>query len=323
MDATVVTLAVVIDAVTGEPRRLYQAVPHPVTLMSRTLMWFEARLNQPHRGARWLRAAGGASMLVYIGIWVTIAALIDFGLSTQLAAVWAMVISATIGSTLLAGRSLFSHVNGVRRALMNSDLPQARSALAMIVGRDVEGLNESEVVQAATESLAENLSDGLVAPIFWYVVFGLPGLAFYKAVNTADSMIGHRTEQYLHYGWAAARLDDLLNYLPARLTALLIAIASFSKSAIFTSIECARRHPSPNAGWPEAAIAGALNVGLGGPRTYGGTVSDNAMLGNGRRTLTVSDLRSGIWIAVKVWVILLAILIAWTAVEWKFAGTGR
>jgi adenosylcobinamide-phosphate synthase len=178
-----------------------------------------------------------------------------------------------VASTMLAQRSLYDHVKEVLVPLERGNVPDARRALGRIVGRDTAELDENAICRAAIESLAENLSDGVVAPLLWGCVLGLPGIVLYKAINTADSMIGHRTEQFLYFGRAAARLDDAVNLIPARMTAFLIALLSLSTQAWRVMFADAGNHRSPNAGWPEAAMAGALGIRLSGPRTYAGNTS--------------------------------------------------
>jgi adenosylcobinamide-phosphate synthase len=317
---SIVLLAVLLDALTGDPVKLYKIVPHPVTWLSHSLMMVEGLLNQPDRSNQWLKAAGAATILANILLWVGAAIVIEGVLVAMLSPLWAIVVSAVFGSTLLAARSLILHVTAVRQALEQSGLREARSALSLIVGRDVADLDRSDVARAATESLAENLSDGFVAPLFWYVLLGLPGLVFYKVVNTADSVIGHKSERFLHFGWAAAKLDDGLNLVPARLTALLIAMAAASGRSLQIAVNYASKHPSPNAGWPEASMAGALDVKLGGPRQYKGASSDNAWLGTGREHVSTADLRSAIAIVVRTWFIIFAALLTWLAFDQGFIG---
>jgi adenosylcobinamide-phosphate synthase len=204
---------------------------------------------------------------------------------------------AVLASTFLAQRSLWVHVVGVAEALERGNLCEARAAVARIVGRDTGDLDESGASRAAVESLAENFSDGVVAPAFWCALFGLPGIATYKAINTADSMIGHRDKRYAAFGWAAAKVDDLVNLPASRAAALLIALASLFhrdtslRGALATTLRDARKHRSPNAGWPEAAMAGALGIRLAGPRRYGGRGVEDHWMGNGRKEATASDVR--------------------------------
>jgi adenosylcobinamide-phosphate synthase len=193
------------------------------------------------------------------------------------------ILLALIASIFIAQRSLYQHVAEVRAAFAEGGLTEARDAVAMIVGRDPEQLDEAGVCRAAIESCAENFSDGVVAPVFWLALLGLPGLIAYKAINTADSMIGHRTERHASFGWASARLDDLVNLVPARLSALLLAVAApIAGGSIGKSLAIVRRdaskHRSPNAGWPESAMAGALGLALAGPRRYAGHMVDDPFL---------------------------------------------
>jgi adenosylcobinamide-phosphate synthase len=204
---------------------------------------------------------------------------------------------AVLASSLLSQKSLADHVKAVADALDDDGLPAGRKAVSMIVGRDPENLDEAGVSRAAIESLAENFSDGIVAPAFWLGVGGLAGGVAYKAANTADSMIGHRTPRHEAFGWAAARFDDLINLPASRLTALLIVLGAFFvegaslKNAWSAVWRDAKKHRSPNAGWPEAAMAGALGLALAGPRVYGGVLVDDVFMGAGRREATSADIR--------------------------------
>jgi adenosylcobinamide-phosphate synthase len=204
---------------------------------------------------------------------------------------WGLALTALLGAFGLAARSLYDHVAAVARALQADDLPAARSAVARIVGRDTQALDEHGVAAAALESLAESFNDGVVAPAFWFVVGGLAGLFAYKAVNTADSLIGHKEAPYRHFGWAAARTDDLMNLVPARIAGLLVALVARRGWAVM--LRDAPRHASPNAGWPEAAMAGALQVRLGGPVSYDGVPHDRPVFGVGAAP-HVGDLRRGL-----------------------------
>ncbi len=261
MSACLLLPALLIDAAIGEPRLLWERVPHPAVLLGRAVGWLDARLNMGEaRKARGVAAV----LLLCVGAWALgwlIAALPDGGLVEILAA-----------SVLLAQRSLSDHVRDVARAL-RLGLGDGRVMVARIVGRDTGSMTEADVARAAIESAAENLSDGVVAPALFFLVFGLPGMLLYKAVNTADSMIGHRTPRHEEFGWAAARLDDVLNWIPARATALLIALSHGVTDAA-AILRDAPLHRSPNAGWPEAAMAVALDVSLSGPRSYHGERRD-------------------------------------------------
>ena len=262
MSASILTAALVLDAALGEPRTIWSRWPHPAVLMGRAVGWMDTRLNQGEsrraRGVLAMAALGlGAILLGKL-----IHALPDCGLIEML-----------VVAILLAQRSLVQHVRAVGDGLRMS-LGEGRRAVARIVGRDTAAMDQPAVARAAIESAAENLSDGVIAPAFWYLLGGLPGLLLYKITNTADSMIGHRTPRHEAFGWAAARLDDLLNLIPARLTAALIALAHGRRDAARPILRDAPLHRSPNAGWPEAAMAVVLNTALSGPRSYNGQMRD-------------------------------------------------
>ncbi len=222
------------------------------------------------------------------------------------------MLEAIVVAVFLAEKSLIDHVTAVERALLAEGIEGGRRAVSMIVGRDVSVLDEAGVSRAAIESAAENFSDGVVAPAFWFLLLGLPGLFVCKVVNTANSMIGHRSARHEAFGWAAARFDDLLNFLPARLSVLLIgAAAAVSGKAAGAALRCARsdaaKHKSPNAGWPEAALAGALGLALGGPRRYGETAVDGAWLNPaGRQASGPADIRAAIRLIDAAWALLTA-----------------
>ena len=286
--------ALMIEALAGYPAPLYRAVGHPVTWMGAWLDWLERRLNRPGAGFAARRRAGALALLGYLAPVALIAvaltaALAGFGVPGFLAL-------AALSASLPAQRSLDTHVRAVADGLDRS-LEEGRRAVAMIVGRNPDVLDAAGVARAAIESLAENFSDGVVAPVLWTALGGLPGGAVLKAINTADSMIGHKTERYAAFGWAAARLDDLVNLPAARLAALWIALAA-SLAPGASAGEAARaaprdapNHRSPNAGWPEAAMAGALGLRLAGPRVYGETLIEDAFMGRGRREATAADIR--------------------------------
>lgn len=258
--AAVLILAMLLDAALGEPRWLWERVAHPAVLMGRAVTWLERRLNTGEA-----RRRGGVIAVIALVAGAALAGLVLAWLG------W--LVEVLIVAALLAQRSLVDHVRAVADALRLSP-GDGRLVVARIVGRDTGAMDAPAVARAAIESAAENLSDGVIAPLFWYLVAGLPGLLAYKAVNTADSMIGYRTARYDAFGRATARLDDLLNYIPARLTALLIAAThGFIRAWPGIAAE-APMHRSPNAGWPEAAMARALGVALSGPRTYDGRLRD-------------------------------------------------
>lgn len=279
-------VALILERLVGYPNALLNRIGHPVIWMGRLIAFLDTHLNDRTRG----RGVLGLVLLlsitaaITVPIWAILRA-VPFG--------W--VIEAVLATSLLAQKSLRDAVQAVATALRRS-LPEGRTAVSHIVGRDPQALDEAGVARAAIESLAESTSDGVIAPLFFLVIGGLPGIALYKAVNTADSMIGHKTERHLQFGWAAARFDDLLNLIPARLTALLIAAAAYflkdthPEAACITALSDARKHESPNAGWPEAAFAGALDFQLGGPRSYDGEVVDLPSFGTGRADLGPSDI---------------------------------
>ena len=267
--AAIMALAFAIDAALGWPDRMFARIRHPVVWIGRVISWLEQALN--HGGWLRRRSAGGITVLATVAL----AALPALALQWLLPGGWiTILLCGIIAWPLLAVRSMHDHVAAVQRPLAQGDLDAARHAVAMIVGRDPSALDQAGVARAALESLAENTSDGIVAPLFWGVVAGLPGICAYKAINTLDSMIGHRNPRYEEFGKIAARLDDLVNLIPARLTGGLFALASGRPgSALRLMLRDARHHRSPNAGWPEAAMAGALNIRLSGPRVYGAKVS--------------------------------------------------
>jgi len=276
----VVIAALAFDAVIGDPDWLWRRLPHPVTVIGSFIGWLDRSLNLETRSPAQRKLAGvGAAMLLLVAS-VLIGCLIEFALRRI---PFGNVLLGLAASTLIAQRSLYQHVARVRSAFTDGGLAEARRAVSMIVGRDPDQLDEAGVCRAAIESCAENFSDGVVAPVFWLALLGLPGLFAYKAINTADSMIGHRSARYLSFGWAAARLDDLVNLIPARLSGLLVAmVAPIAGGTIGTAFRVmwrdAAKHRSPNAGWPESATAGALGLALAGPRRYGDRIVGDPFL---------------------------------------------
>ncbi|GAB1378260.1 adenosylcobinamide-phosphate synthase CbiB [Pararhodobacter aggregans] len=281
-------IAMAIDAAIGWPDALYRRIGHPVTWIGALIAALEARLN---RGAA-RRAKGVLTALVVIGLTGGLAGLVV----ALLPGGWpGTLIAGVLAWPLVAIRSMHQHVAAVARPLAAGDLGEARYAVSMIVGRDPSMLDEAGVARAAVESLAENTSDGIVAPLFWGAVAGLPGIAAYKAINTLDSMIGHRNARYELFGWASARIDDLVNLAPARLTGALFALCSARPGAAFrTMARDARHHRSPNAGWPEAAMAGALGIRLSGPRVYGDRVAQEPWVNAGAPDPEAQDLARGL-----------------------------
>ena len=268
----VAAMALAIEIAVGYPSRLLRTAGHPVMAMGALIDRLECYLNdldKPFDVRRW---RGVFALVVLVLVFGAPAVLINLALRLLGPPGW--LVEALIASSLLASKSLHVHVADVERALVGDGLEAGREAVAKIVGRETADLDEAAVRRAAIESLAENFSDGVIAPLFWLALFGLPGIVVYKAVNTADSMIGHRTARHEAFGWAAARADDVLNLIPARLTALLLALVSGRQvSAVRAALRDARLHRSPNAGWPEAAMAGAIGVRLSGPRVYAGEVT--------------------------------------------------
>ena len=292
-------VAGVVEASVGYPDIVYRAVGHPVTWMGRLIAWVDQRWNSEQDSPVQQRSQGIALVVALLAISLLAGLLILQFFDSFLPSFIAVVPVAILASSLLAQRSLYDHVDAVAAALDQS-LDRGRRAVSMIVGRDTTDLNESGVCRAAVESLAESFSDGIVAPMFWLAIAGLPGGIAYKAINTADSMIGHKTERYIDFGWAAARTDDVLNWLPARLSMVWLVLAAVVVPgtspwrAWSVAQRHARRHESPNAGWPEAAMAGALGVRLMGPRTYDGVLVDNEWMGEGRVFLRIADIRTAL-----------------------------
>ena len=271
-----------VDAVFGDMRWLFRTVPHPVAMVGRLIAFLDQRLNRSERsdGVRIIRGVVAVLLLCA-------AAALAGALLAALArrAPYAWVVELFFVAVLLAQRSLFEHVRAVRRALAAEGLAAARRAVGHIVGRNPDSLDQHGVARAAIESLAENFADGVVAPALWYLVFGLPGLFVYKTANTLDSMIGHRSPRHEAFGRFAARFDDVMNLVPARLAGFLVSIAALFAPrgqlvrALRTMLKDAGKHESPNAGWPEAAMAGAIGVALHGPREYGAHQAKGHWLG--------------------------------------------
>lgn len=290
------TLALAIEAMVGYPSWLQHWAGHPVQGFGWLIARLEHTLNRETISARSRRLRGVFALAVLVGVGLLIGLVLNEVTFMALPYLPALVLRAIIASSLLAQRSLYEHVNAVGIAAQQGGISAARQAVSRIVGRNPQTLDEAGVMRAAIESLAENFSDGVVAPAFWCLLFGLPGLLVYKAVNTADSMIGHRTARYEAYGWASARLDDLLNLPGSRLAALwlVLAAAVTRGAAAVAALRAVSRdaglHRSPNAGWPEAAMAGALGLRLGGPRVYGEAQIQDAWMGDGSPCASLSDL---------------------------------
>lgn len=295
----------------GYPERLFRTIGHPATWIGRLMVALDRWLNREAAGPTERRAAGVAALLILLAAVGALALIVEREL---LRLPFGILVTGLVASTLLAQRSLHKHVADVADALDKRGIASARTAVSRIVGRDSESLDAAGIARAAIESLAENFSDAIVAPVLWMAIAGLPGAALYKAINTADSMIGHRTPRYADFGWAAARLDDLVNLPASRLAALLlVAAAALRKDASVDAAwravrRDAARHRSPNAGFPEAAMAGALGLSLAGPRVYDGVRVEDAMMGNGRRDADAADIRRALALFRRADAILIALL---------------
>ncbi len=316
MHALIAPLALALERLVGYPQALVRSIGHPVIWMGSLIALLDCKLNTGK--------SRGNGVLALILLLLATAA-ITVPLAVFLRAIpFGWVVEALLATTLLAQKSLHDAVAAVSKALRHS-LAEGRAAVSHIVGRDPETLDEAGVARAAIESLAESTSDGVIAPLFWLLFGGLPGIALYKAVNTADSMIGHKTKRHLAFGWASARFDDLLNLVPARLTALLIAGAAFfvkgahPEAAWATALSDAKKHHSPNAGWPEAATAGALGFALGGPRAYQGERVDLPSFGTGRTILGPDDIDSALQLYRMTLNVTLAITLLVALIFWRLS----
>ena len=296
MTAPILALALLLDALFGEPDWLWRRLPHPAALMGRLI----ARLDRRFNRAPDAKLAG---ILMTIGLAAFAATL---GWLIHLVPDYGLLETLTV-AVLLAQRSLVDHVRAVATGLRRN-LDEGKRAVALIVGRDIAPMREPDVARAAIESAAENLSDGVIAPAFWYLVAGLPGLLVYKMANTADSMVGHLTPRHRDFGWASARWDDLLNLIPARLTALLIAL-SHGWTDPRPVLRDAPKHRSPNAGWPESVLAPILNVALAGPRSYNGKMTDYPWVWpEGRRDPGADDIDAACAALWRTWALMLALV---------------
>lgn len=315
----ILLLALALDAALGDPRWLSRVLPHPVVLIGRLIDLGERRLNDPTKRPSALIARGMILTLAVVLLAIAVAGFLA-GLLHWLPGGW--LIEACLVAMLLAGRGLYDGVRSVAVGL-EGGLAEGREAVSHLVGRDPTTLDEAGVARAALESLAENYSDGVVAPVFWYLLFGLPGIAAYKAINTLDSMIGHRTPRYIAFGRVAARLDDTVNWIPARLAGgLMVLAAAFppwadAKAAWQAMLRDAPKHRSMNAGWQEAALAGALGFAIAGPRRYREEVVEDPWMGDGRRDLGPADIRQGL--RLYLWACGLPtalLLLAWLLLAW-------
>lgn len=307
-------LAAILERFVGYPAWLTDRIGHPVIWIGRLIDALDSRQNDPEKSFGSRKIAG----VLAIAIVVLAVLIVTLGLQQVLRFLpFGWFIEILLASTLIAQKGLRDAVLAVARALREQGIEGARREVAHIVGRDTAELNEAEISRAAIETLAENTSDGVIAPLLFLALFGLPGAAIYKAINTADSMIGHRSERHAAFGWASAKLDDLVNFIPARLTAGLFALAArtMPQADPKAAWEAARRdapnHASPNAGWPEAAMAGALGFGLGGARAYKGETLDLPKMGKGKRNLTAEDIATAISLYDRAMLIALGILAVW------------
>jgi adenosylcobinamide-phosphate synthase len=310
----ILLVAIIIDALIGDPDWIWRKVPHPVVFFGYGINFADKHLNRAHWSAS-IRKRNGVTAIVVLLLTSIIVGKIIIWLISGFG-LWGSLIEAVLVSVFIAQKSLSDHIKRVITPLSKGDIDGGRYAVSMIVGRDPKQLDQSGICRASIESLSENFSDGVVAPIFWYAIFGLPGILAYKMLNTADSMIGHMNEKYQDFGWASAKLDDLANWAPARLSALLIALVNFmssKKSGVQSAIIAltdAGMHRSPNAGWPEAAMAGGLSIALAGPRKYQGYfVNDSYMNPSGRIHLNHQDLTQALAIFWRSCIILLVFVV--------------
>ena len=309
MESLIAPLALTLERRFGYPQKLTDTIGHPVIWFGRLISFCEIRLNTEKRSASQRKLAG----VVALGLLLLSVLIVAVGIRTILSWLpFGWILEMLLATAFLAQKELARAVAAVSEALRQS-LSAGREAVSHVVGRDPQTLDEAGVARAAVETLAESTSDGVVAPWLFLVLFGLPGIALYKAVNTADSMIGHLNDRYRDYGWAAAKLDDVLNWIPARLTAVLVTIACFfvpgasPSRAWGTAGRDASKHDSPNAGWPEAAFAGALGFQLGGPRAYDGEVIDLPAFGTGKAALNASDIMLALLLYRRTLDVLLAV----------------
>ncbi|MBX2832466.1 MAG: adenosylcobinamide-phosphate synthase CbiB [Rhodospirillales bacterium] len=290
---TILVLALVLDGLFGDFPWLFSRISHPVVWIGNLIGWFEKRSNKSKRGQSDLILRGTVTSLAVIFATGMVGGLVQY--ISSFGDVF-LLLEVLLVAVLIAQKGLYQHVKAVSDALKKDGLAGGRKAVSMIVGRDPDTLDEAGVSRAAIESCAENFSDGVVAPLFWYVVAGPIGICIYKAINTLDSMIGHRNARYLYFGRFAARLDDVVNFIPARIAGAVICAAAVigpktnGKAAWQTLLSDARKHKSPNAGWQEAAFAGALGLSLAGPRQYGDEIVDDPYIGDGRHDANATDI---------------------------------
>ena len=324
MFAALALVAVATEAIVGYPDGLFRRIGHPVTWIGALIAWCDRAWNSEAVSADERRWRGIYVLVLLLGAGILSGLAITAFLEQFFHGVVVVLLCGVIGSSLLAQRSLYAHVATVASALETDGIEAGRKAVSMIVGRDTRALDEAAVSRAAIESLAENFSDGVVAPLFWMAVAGLPGAIAYKAVNTADSMIGHKSDRYLAFGWASARFDDLVNLPASRLSAFWLVLAAAlspglsPRRAMDVLFRDAGHHRSPNAGWPEAAMAGALGIKLSGPRIYNGVEVAERWVGNGRNDLTAADIRAALDLYRAACGLQIAALVAFVVVSLMF-----
>ncbi|MBH9973359.1 MULTISPECIES: adenosylcobinamide-phosphate synthase CbiB [Commensalibacter] len=288
----IMIIALMIDMIWGDPEKIYKKIPHPICYVGKLIHFLELKLNKKNKNANIQKRNGFITLFFNFLVPGLIAHLFQKFVFAFFRPSLATFLSGIFGSIFIAHRSLYEHVHAVREKIDQNDLAGARIALSHIVGRKTDNLNMSEICCATIESLAENFSDGVISPVFWGYIGGLPGLLVFKSINTADSMIGHLTEQYRNFGYASAKMDDYMNLVPARLSALLILLTNPKK--LFHNLKpvCkdARKHNSPNAGWPEAAMAYTLNIQLLCPRHYKDHIVESPRIGRERSQLYSEDI---------------------------------
>ncbi len=308
-------LALVFDAIVGDPDWLWRRFPHPVVWFGHVINWLDKNYNRSTASRKERQQKGLLVLILLILFGAAFGGALKYLID---AFVLPLFLEVIVIAVFLSGRSLYDHVMRVAQKLAETDLTQARGAVAQIVGRDTQTLDRSGVARAAIESLAENFSDGVIAPAFWYLVAGLPGLIIYKVINTADSMIGHKTDRHRDFGRGVARFDDLINLPASRLTALLCVIGAGLRHETTAAQNAwriigkdAAKHRSPNAGWPEAAMAGALNIALSGPRTYEGKSDNEPWINeNGRKQLDQEDINTSLRLYLTSGMVFAILLIA-------------
>jgi adenosylcobinamide-phosphate synthase len=314
-------LAIILDMLVGDPDWIWRKFPHPVVGFGKVISVLDQYLNRVRDNRSMRKKLGILALVIMLSLALIIGLLLS-ALFQQLGLI-GFAIEIVIVAVLIAQKSMSDHITAIIEPLSKGNIEGARQAVGMIVGRETSQMDASDVTRSSIESLAENFSDGVVAPVFWYALLGLPGILMYKMLNTADSMIGHKTVEHEDFGWASAKLDDLANWLPARISAILIALAALIsigvlsfKNAVWTVLNNASLHRSPNAGWPETAMAGALNVVLSGPRTYDGHVTLEPYLNpTGRLKLTHIDLENAhklFWLSCILEAILIVLILTFS-----------